>query len=57
MLRIFKKPALYAVFSLAWCLSPLNEVYAQSAPQFHSEQEAKQHCPKDTVVWVCNSKR
>jgi len=50
--RIFKNAALYALFLLAWCLSPLNAVYAQSAPQFQSEQEAKQHCPKDTVVWV-----
>jgi hypothetical protein len=22
------------------------------APHFHSKQEAKQHCPNDTVVWV-----
>jgi hypothetical protein len=26
--------------------------YVNPAPHFHSEQEAKQHCPKDTVVWV-----
>ncbi len=52
LLRIFKKLALYAFFLLASCLSPLHVAYAQSTPQFQSEQEAKQHCPKDTVVWV-----
>ena len=51
VLRIFKKPALY-VFFLLTSLSPLSAVYAQSAPQFQSEQAGKQHCPKDTVVWV-----
>jgi hypothetical protein len=25
---------------------------APSAPHFHTEQEAKQHCPNDAVVWV-----
>jgi hypothetical protein len=25
---------------------------AYVSPHYHSEQEAKQHCPNDTVVWV-----
>jgi hypothetical protein len=35
-------------------LSALCPVYANPtrAQHFHSEQEAKQHCPNDTVVWV-----
>jgi hypothetical protein len=34
--------------------STVSPVYANapSAPDFHTEQEAKQHCPNDTVVWV-----
>jgi hypothetical protein len=30
----------------------LNPAFADPAAHFHSEQEAKQHCPNDTVVWV-----
>jgi hypothetical protein len=26
--------------------------HANPAQRFHTEQEAKQHCPSDTVVWV-----
>ena len=52
MLRTLKKPALHVFLILGLCLAPLSAVYAQSAPQFNSEQEAKQTCPKDTVVWV-----
>ncbi|MCI0151962.1 hypothetical protein KNO81_39700 [Paraburkholderia sediminicola] len=52
MPRIFKVAALHAFFLLASCLSLLNTAYAESAPQFHSEQAARRHCPKDTVVWV-----
>jgi hypothetical protein len=35
-------------------LSALCPAYAnqQSGPHFHSEQEARQHCPNDAVVWV-----
>jgi len=35
-------------------VSAFSPAYANQAPapHFHSEQEAKQHCPKDTVVWV-----
>ena len=34
-------------------VSALCEAYANPpAPHFHSEQEAKQHCPNDTIVWV-----
>jgi len=35
-------------------LSALCPAYADQSPakHFHSEQEAKQHCPKDSVVWV-----
>jgi hypothetical protein len=35
-------------------LTALSPVYAiqSSAPHFHSEQEAKEHCPNDAVVWV-----
>jgi hypothetical protein len=50
--KVFKKAAPYACFLLACCLSPLSAVYAQSATQFQSGQAARQHCPKDTVVWV-----
>jgi hypothetical protein len=51
LLKLFKKPTLYAFFLLASCLSPLSAVYAQSAPQFQSEKEAKQHCPKDRCTY------
>ena len=51
MLRIFKSSAIRAVFLALLFLSPLSAV-AQAAPQFQSEQEAQQHCPQDTVVWV-----
>jgi len=35
-------------------LSTLYPAYAYSAPapHFQSEQQAKQHCPNDIVVWV-----
>ena len=35
-------------------LRALCPVYANPtpAPHFHSEQEARQHCPQDVVVWV-----
>jgi len=52
MLEFFKKFALRAALLSALFLSPLSAVYAESGPQFTSEQEAQQHCPKDTVVWV-----
>jgi hypothetical protein len=29
-----------------------NEVAVAQATHFHSEQEAQQHCPNDTIVWV-----
>ena len=32
--------------------SGFSPAYANPAPHFHSEQEAKQHCPNDTIVWV-----
>jgi hypothetical protein len=32
--------------------SGFSPAYVSPAPHFHSEQEAKQHCPNDTVVWV-----
>jgi hypothetical protein len=35
--------------------SVFSPAYVNPAPHFHTEQEAKQHCPNDTVVWV-NSK-
>ncbi|WP_144150247.1 hypothetical protein [Paraburkholderia sp. BCC1885] len=47
-----RKALLYACVLFAGCASPLSAVHAQSATQFHNEQEARQHCPKDTVVWV-----
>jgi hypothetical protein len=52
LLRIFKKSTLYAFLFLTSYLLPLNAVYAESAPQFKSEQEAKLRCARDTVVWV-----
>lgn len=35
-------------------LSTVFPVYANapSAPHFHTEQQARRHCPNDTVVWV-----
>jgi hypothetical protein len=33
-------------------LSSVSSAYVNPALRFHSEQEAKQHCPNDTVVWV-----
>jgi hypothetical protein len=33
-------------------LSGFSPAYVNQAQRFHSEQEAKQHCPNDTVVWV-----
>jgi hypothetical protein len=32
--------------------SAFSPAYVNPASHFHSEQEAKQHCPNDTVVWV-----
>ena len=42
------------VLAVALFLTALSPAYANPtpAPHFHSEQEAKQHCPNDTVVWV-----
>jgi len=41
------------VLACALFLSALLPAYANiPAQHFHSEQEAKQHCPSDTVVWV-----
>jgi hypothetical protein len=52
MRRILKNAAIHAVLLLSLCLSPLSTAFAQSASQFQIEQEAQQHCPQDTVVWV-----
>jgi hypothetical protein len=40
--------------AVALCLSIFFPPYANlsSALHFRSEQEAKRHCPKDTVVWL-----
>lgn len=27
-------------------------ILAQSVPQFQTEQQAQEHCPHDTVVWI-----
>ena len=42
------------VLAAALFLSALCPAYANPTPalHFHSEQEAKQHCPHDQVVWV-----
>ena len=42
------------VLAAALFLSALSPAYADRTPalHFHSEQEAKQHCPHDQVVWV-----
>ncbi len=42
------------VLAAALFLSPGCQAYAGLPPalHFHSEQEAKQHCPNDAVVWV-----
>ena len=40
------------IVTISICISALFPVYAEPAAHFHSEQDAKQHCPNDTVVWV-----
>jgi hypothetical protein len=42
------------VLAAALFLSALCPAYAGLTPalHFHSEQEAKQHCPNDAIVWV-----
>ena len=42
------------VLAAALFFSALSPAYAgpTAAPHFHSEQEAKQHCPHDSIVWV-----
>jgi hypothetical protein len=50
--RILKKVLFYAIFLLASFLPRLEVVYGQPVTHFQSEQEAKQHCPTETVVWV-----
>ena len=52
MLRLFKKSAIHVALLLALYLSPSSGAFAESSPHFQSEQEAQQHCPDDTVVWV-----
>ena len=52
MLRYFAQFKLSIFLLLMLCLIPLQASYARSAAQFESEQQAKQHCPNDTVVWV-----
>jgi hypothetical protein len=52
MRGILKDPAIHAVLLLSLCLSCPSTVFANSGPQYHREQEAQQHCPQDTVVWV-----
>ena len=41
------------VLAAALFFSALSPAYAgpTAAPHFHSEQEAKQHCPHDSIVW------
>jgi hypothetical protein len=41
-----------SVLAFLLFFSGFSPVYANQEPHFHSEQEAKQHCPNDTVVWV-----
>jgi hypothetical protein len=52
MLINCKKYALHAILILGLALPLSGLVQAQAAAQFHTEQEARQHCPKDSVVWV-----
>jgi hypothetical protein len=42
------------ILALVIVLSATGAASAHEAPaqHFHSEQEAKQHCPNDSVVWV-----
>jgi hypothetical protein len=40
------------VLATLFLLSGVSTAHANSAQHFHSEQEARQHCPNDTVVWV-----
>lgn len=40
------------VLALFLGTSYLGTAYALAASHFQSEQEAKAHCPHDTVVWV-----
>ena len=42
-----------AVLVTLLLLTPSIAGYAQTAPTlFNTEQQAQQHCPSDTVVWV-----
>lgn len=53
MVSIFRKCMLYVFFVLTSSFLPsVGVAYAQFAPRFQNEQEARRHCPKDTVVWV-----
>lgn len=41
------------ILAVALSFSILSSAFANpSASHFQTEQEAKQHCPNDTVVWV-----
>ena len=40
------------IAAAAILLSSIYPAIANSTQHFQSEQEAKQHCPNDTVVWV-----
>jgi hypothetical protein len=53
MIKLFRKFTIFVVLLSALCILPLGVAYSQQqAPQFQSEQEAREHCPHDTVVWV-----
>ena len=52
MSRNLAQSTLPLILFLVLYLLPLQAGYARSVPQFDSEQQARQHCPTDTVVWV-----
>jgi hypothetical protein len=40
------------VLAIVLFLSVFSPAYANPVSHFRTEQEARQHCPNDTVVWV-----
>jgi hypothetical protein len=46
------RPAMLVVMTSLAALAPAGAAHAGEAALFQFEQQARQHCPGDTVVWV-----
>ncbi len=46
------RPPVFVVMISLSALTPVSGAHAAEAALFQFEQQAKQHCPGDTVVWV-----